>query len=80
MEEVHRESAGEDSGARSAWIGQNKDHREFRRLSIWNAKTMCCNLLPIVIRGPCIVDPCHRIPPVVRYAGRVVSVSTHVCN
>jgi hypothetical protein len=77
---VHGESAREDLGAPSAWTGQSEDHREFRRLSMWNTKTMCCNLLLIVIKDQCIVSPCYTIPPIGRYVGRVVSVLAHVCN
>jgi hypothetical protein len=72
--------ANEGLGAPSVLTGQNEDHREFRRLSAWDAKTMCCNLLLIVIRGPHIADPCYRVPLVSRYEGRVVSASVHACN
>jgi hypothetical protein len=71
---------GEGLGAPSISVGQNEDHRGFRRLSMWNAKTMSCYPLVIVIRGPRINDPCYRVPLVSYYEGRVVSVSVCACN
>ena len=63
---VHGASVGEGLGAPSVWTDQNEDFREVRRLSMWNAKTMCCNLLLIVIRVPHMVGPCYRVPSVGR--------------
>jgi hypothetical protein len=77
-EGAHR--AGEGLGAPSVSVGQNEDHQEFRRLSMWNAKTMCCYPLVIVIRGPRINDPSYRVTLVSRYDGIVVSVSVCACN
>jgi hypothetical protein len=78
-EGVYKASAGVGLVLPPSREGQNEDRREFRRLGTQNTKTMCCNLL-IVIRGPRMVGPCYRVPPVGRYVGRAISVSAHVCN
>jgi hypothetical protein len=73
MEGTQRASEG--LGAPSVPAGRDEGRHDFRRLSTWNAKTMCRYPLVIVMEGLYITDTCYRVPLVSHCWGRVVSVS-----